>query len=86
MECITTSYGKVCGRAAQYPYWQPARYKTHVTKDGRLIWKYLGHVGKARRSIRLATQDAIMLSTRECPYIPRVRNNKPVAKITALTA
>lgn len=57
--CVTVSYGKVSGKAKKYQYWQPALYQIHYRKDGIAVWKYIKHLGRARRSERLATQDAI---------------------------
>jgi hypothetical protein len=62
MECITLSYGLVRGAAKNYPYHQPARYESRVTRDGRTVWSYVGHCGLARRSSRLAIRDAQALA------------------------
>lgn len=59
MQCVTVSYGKVKGEAAKYPYWQPALYETQARKsDGVVTWRYVCHLGRARRAHHLATQDA----------------------------
>ena len=75
---VTVSYGKVSGRARQYRYWQPAVYeKVNRKKDGLPVYKYLFHVGTARRSERLAYQDAIAISERyRYTYKPGIRNNE----------
>jgi hypothetical protein len=77
MDCVTVSYGQVKGRARQYRYWQPARYTIHTTHDGRRIWKYACHLGVARRSERLARQDARRYAVAEgVRYIEGVRHGR----------
>lgn len=74
-ECITVSYGRVRGRAAQYPYFQPAVYRLHTTRDGRKLWRYSHHAGTARRSHRLANLDtAALAQSLGIPVIPGVRH------------
>ena len=55
MYVITTSYGKVRGKAKNYPYFQAALYTDKQLKNGRYVWFYVCHLGRAYRSIRLAT-------------------------------
>lgn len=61
-QCVTVSYGKVKGKAREYQYWQPAVYEVKPLKDGTLVWRYKYHTGTARRSEKLATQDALNLA------------------------
>ncbi len=58
-ECVTTSYGKVRGSASRWPYFQPATYIACRLANGKLVWRYAGHVCRARRSRNLADRDAI---------------------------
>lgn len=59
MYCITVSYGQVRGDAARYPYHQPALYEARARKsDGVVTWRYVKHLGRARRSQRLAWEGA----------------------------
>jgi len=77
---ITVSYGKVVGKARQYQYWQPALYEHYVTKEGNSIFKYVQHIGVARRSAKLAKLDAKRLAE-EYEYIfveNHIRNNTPM--------
>lgn len=81
MRCVTTSYGKVSGKAAQYRYWQPAIYETTTTKAGTEIWAYVRHEGTARRSPNKAEQEARDLAASlGLPYVANVRHNARVAK------
>jgi hypothetical protein len=57
-ECVTTSYGKVRGAARRYQYFQPATYVASRLASGELVWRYAGHVCRARRNWRLTNQDA----------------------------
>lgn len=59
MNIITISYGRVRGKAKNYPYFQPCMYEEYTTKDGRKVWKLSKVLGRARRSIRLAEKDAL---------------------------
>lgn len=74
--CVTVSYGKVRGNAKNYRYWQPAMYKVVFNKKrGCLCWKYVRHLGRARRSERLATIDAEDWSKHyKCEFDDYVRN------------
>ena len=78
--CVTVSYGRVRGRARQYPYFEPCIYKTHLTKDGRLLWKLHSLGGtRARRSYGLAVEDAIKISHEKMvPYLSGIRQWVPV--------
>ena len=79
IECVTVSYGQVTGKARDYQYWQPALYRHHTAKDGRLLWKYVNHWGTARRSERLALQDAKELADDEgLEYLANIRQWTPV--------
>lgn len=53
--CITVSYGRVQGG---YSYHQPALYRRKPRQDGTWTWRYVRHLGTARRSFRLAILDA----------------------------
>lgn len=76
---ITVSYGQVRGSARNYPYYQPAKYIRHTTSDGRTVWKYVEHCGTARRSPKLAEQDArFMAKLLGCDYLDNIRNWKPI--------
>lgn len=59
MKIITVSYGRVSGKAKNYPYYQPCMYEAYTTKDGRRVWKLSKVLGIARRSQRLAREDAM---------------------------
>lgn len=59
MKCITISYGRVKGKAKNYPYYQPCMYEQYITKDGRKVWKLYKVLGTAHRSERLAREDAM---------------------------
>lgn len=79
--CVTVSYGKVKGRAKQFPYWQPAIYKTYQNKEGKLVWRYVQHVGTARRSPKLAKKDALEIANKHSYiYLDGVRQWRPVEK------
>lgn len=81
MKCVTVSYGKVTGKAKNYPYFQPALYKTAKLKNGKFVWKYCGHLGTARRSVNKATNDAKEYAKDKLiAYIDGVRNNNLVEK------
>ena len=58
MLAVTVSYGRVRGKARNYPYFQPAIYKATRLKNGKIVWAYQYHLGRARRSPKLAAQDA----------------------------
>jgi len=76
---VTVSYGRVRGSARNYPYYQPAKYARHTTTDGRVVWKYVEHCGIARRSLKLAQQDALELAERlNCDFLDNVRQWNPV--------
>jgi len=75
-QIITVSYGKVRGKAKQYRYWQPVIYEEHKTRDGRIIYKYVSHVGIARRSYNLAKIDA---QSYNIPYLEGVRHGSLVS-------
>lgn len=75
METVTISYGKVRGKANNYPYFQPALYEKKKLKNGKIVWSYVCHLGTARRSIKLAERDAInFASERNCSFQPKVRH------------
>jgi hypothetical protein len=69
---VTVSYGRVRGRARRYRYFEPAVYTAHVTRDGRKLWKLadLTHC-RARRSYRLAVQDASNAQRKPDPAFTR---------------
>ena len=78
MYCVTISYGKVYGNARQYKYWQPALYRKTLLKNGTLKWRYVKHLGIARRSLDLAKKDALKYCGETVPFIENIRNNKIV--------
>lgn len=79
MKCITVSYGQVKGKARDYPYFQPAIYESYTTKDGRKLWKYIKHIGVARRSVKLCEKDTVDLSRKlDLLYIKKVRHWFPI--------
>ena len=81
MYCYTVSYGKVRGKAKQYPYYQTAMYQQYVTKDCRCIWKYIRHCDRAYRSYNKAEKLTKILSLQDnIPYIQGIRNNTEVKK------
>ncbi len=72
---VTVSYGKASGAARKYQYWQPAVYELEPLKDGTLVWRYRYHAGTARRSEKLATQDALALAkAKGFEYRTKIRN------------
>jgi hypothetical protein len=75
MFCVTVSYGIVRGKAKQYQYYQAAIYRAVPRKDGILTWRHLYHTGTARRSAKLAEQDAMEIALEKgYPYVPNVRH------------
>jgi len=80
--CITVSYGLVYGEAKKYTYYQPAKYMvTQLKTKPVLVWKYCYHIGRARRSYRLAEQDALEFCEKHnYKYIPDIRNGRNVFK------
>lgn len=75
IQCITVSYGQVQGNAKGYRYVQPALYRAMARKDGVPTWRYCRHLGTARRSDRLAQQDAkAAAESRGIPYLPGIRH------------
>lgn len=85
MYCITVSYGLVRGEAKKWQYWQPALYKITMYKRAPnaakaiFYWKYVRHLGKARRSIRLAELDAIDLATEmKVPVLKGIRHGHKI--------
>jgi hypothetical protein len=73
-QCITCSYGRVHGKAKSYPYFQPCLYEEYITKDNRKLWKLKYVLGTARRSKRLAEQDALDFCKQDnIPYIDNIR-------------
>lgn len=59
MQIVTVSYGLVSGKAKNYPYYQPALYEAvEIKSKGHLAWKKVKHLGSARRSRKIAEQDA----------------------------
>lgn len=80
MNCVTVSYGRVRGRAKNYPYHQPAEYRMKSLSSGRVVWEYVGHLGTARRSLRLAEEDAKAYArSNKLLFIPGVRHNQQVS-------
>lgn len=77
--CITVSYGRVRGKAAQYPYFQPCRYVAHRRRDGVMVWTLDAVLATPRRSTRLATEDAMSYVTEDCPFVAGVRQWAKVA-------
>lgn len=79
MKCVTVSYGKVSGRAKQYHYVQPALYELIWSEQHlKYKWVYLEHLGRTRRSDKLALNDALEYSYKyNIPYIKNIRNNSP---------
>ena len=58
-QVITVSYGKVSGKAKNYPYFQSALYEpSYIKSRDHFAYKLVGHLGTARRSYKLAKQDA----------------------------
>lgn len=79
MQCITISYGKVKGKAKEYRYIQPALYEAKHRKDGVLTWRYLHHLGIARRSDKLAEKDAQEFANEyKIPLLKGIRHNMVV--------
>lgn len=75
METVTVSYGRVMGKAKNYPYFQPALYEKKKLKNGKIVWSYVCHLGTARRSVKLAEKDAIKFaSERNCSFQFNVRH------------
>lgn len=65
---VSVTYGSVVGKARNYPYFQPALYKLHICQDGKIVWRHVAHLGIARRSRKLALQDAIKEGEKyKCP-------------------
>lgn len=59
MYMVTVSYGQVTGKAKSYPYYQPALYKaTFIKSRNHWAWVKIAHLGRARRSEKLAHEDA----------------------------
>ena len=76
MQCVTVSYGQVRGAARGYRYWQPALYES--SPDG-LKWRYVQHLGTARRSERLAERDSRLLAERrQCCFVAGVRHHHKI--------
>lgn len=72
--CVTVSYGRVRGKARNYPYFQPCIYGEHITKDNRKVWKLNRVLGIARRSANLAKKDALEIAkNRNIPFINGIR-------------
>lgn len=79
VRCATVSYGKVRGAAKRWRYWQPAVYEHYLSKDGLLKWKYVCHIGTARRSERLATEDALEYAEKKGrEFLEGIRQYAPV--------
>jgi hypothetical protein len=77
--CITVSYGRVKGVAKQYRYVQACEYRTGILRDGTRVWKLVGTCGIARRSDRLAEDDAREVAReRDCRFLVGVRHNAKV--------
>jgi hypothetical protein len=79
--CVTIGNGRVKGKAKKYPYYQACEYEAVARKsDGKMTWRFLNTRAVARRSIRLAEQDAREYGAANgIPYLPGVRQNDPVA-------
>ncbi len=81
IKCVTVSYGRVRGKAKNYPYFEPAVYFAKRTKDGIVKWVLDYSCGGARRSARLAEQDARAIAAeKNIPFIFGVRQYHPVAE------
>lgn len=79
-KCITISYGRVRGTAKNYTYHQPCIYEEYITKDGRKVWKLHSVVGIARRSFRLAKEDAKKIAYEEkIPYLSGIRQWRSIS-------
>ena len=82
LRCITVSYGRVRGTARNYRYYEPVIYRAKLLKNGLLVWVVDRACGHARRSPRLALQDAEVLAERySLPYIEGVRQFREVRLI-----
>jgi hypothetical protein len=80
MRCVTVSYGQVKGNAKHYRYYQPAVYEAAARKDGIMTWRHVEHRSTARRSTRLAEQDARALAADlGVMFLDGVRQNQAVA-------
>lgn len=72
--CVAVSYGRVRGRARNYRYYEPVVYEAKALKDGTLVWILAYACGHARRSYRLAAQDAEAVAVRlDCEMLGHVR-------------
>ena len=83
MKVTTVSYGRVKGKAAQYPYWQACLYEFRPRKsDGKMTAWLIGTVGTAYRSVNKATLEAIDYACKNnIKYVPGVRQYTPLEKI-----
>jgi hypothetical protein len=73
-KCVTVSYGRVKGKAKQFAYHQPCLYQEYQTKSGSRVWKLVQPLGRARRSRKLAIEDASYFCHEcEVPYIENIR-------------
>lgn len=80
MRCVTISYGKVKGNATKYRYVQPALYEL-VINNMVYKWKYVEHLGIARRSDSLAEEDAHIYADRmKIPFLTNVRNHNTLTR------
>ena len=70
-QIITVSYGKVVGKARRFPYFQPAIYEVQQLKNGKTVYKYVNHIGTARRSYNKAENDAQNYGLK---YVEGIRN------------
>jgi hypothetical protein len=77
--CVTVSYGRVRGRARKWRYWEPAIYHEYQLKDGRIVWKLERACGGARRSERLAENDAHEVAKAEnIPFLDGIRHGHTI--------
>ena len=83
MQVVTVSYGRVKGRAANWPYWQACLYEFRPRKsDGKMCAWLVGTVGEAYRSVTKATLDAVNYAeANNITFHPKVRQYTPYGEV-----
>lgn len=83
IQVTTVSYGRVRGRAKQYPYWQACLYEFRPRKsDGKMTAWLVGTIGAAYRSEAKATLDAVNYAqANNILYHSCVRQYTPLKKV-----
>jgi hypothetical protein len=73
-QCVTVSYGRVYGKAKNYPYYQPCIYEEYITQKNEKKWKLKQVRGAARRSFSFALREAVIISQKEnIPFLSGIR-------------